>query len=59
MPSRRESNPYVVVFCRSCGVFNTAFSCSQDEFWVDTTGIAQDDESLTLLMYAYVLRTFM
>lgn len=59
MPSRRESNPYPVVFCRSYGVFNLAFSCSQEQFWVDTTGIVQDNDSLTLLMYAHVLHTFM
>jgi len=39
-------------------MFDLAFSCSQEQSWVDTAGIAQDNDSLTLLMYAYVLHTF-
>lgn len=49
MPSRRESNPYTAVTQHGHGVFDLAFSCSQEQFWVDTTGFAQDNDSVTPL----------
>lgn len=49
MPTRRESNLYTAVPHHGRGVFDLAFSCSQEQFWVDTTGIARDNYSVTVL----------
>lgn len=58
MPSRHDPTLTVVSY-HSRSICGLVFSCSQEQLWVDRTGIAQNNGSLTLLMYAYVLHTFM